>query len=145
MIAVTDALHAWMQGRQWDHFLTLTFGTATSVSTAERQFANGYVRHLERATQCRVDYFGTIERGTTTNRVHVHVVMAGTGGLSVRGLRSAWKRGHADVAIYDPTRNAVRYICKHLDNTADLLIRDLRRTIDSGASGATRESAHVHR
>ena len=124
---LADAYAEWMKARHWDHFATLTFKAEHSPRSVEQYIGNTFIRHLERVSQQRIDYYGTVERGAINDRPHAHILLAGTEGLSVETIRGSWRRGLASVARYDPTQNGVWYSGKSLAlESTVLLLPDLR-------------------
>jgi hypothetical protein len=124
---ISDSYAEWMKARHWDHFATLTLESELSPRSVEQYIGQTFIRHLERVSQQRVDYYGTVERGAIHDRPHAHILLAGTKALTVDTIRDSWRRGFASVGIYDPTRNGVWYSGKSLalEDTV-LLLRDLR-------------------
>lgn len=124
---LVQAYADWMKVREWHHFVTLTFNAEVSPRSAEQYIGNTFVRHLERVSQQRVDYYGSVERGPMNDRPHAHLLLGGTQGLTSDAIRGSWRRGWASVGRYDPTQNAVWYSGKSLGSeNAVLLLRDLR-------------------
>lgn len=102
--------------REYSLFLTLTFRDDATEHAALRAFAR-YVAYLRRRFG-EFDFVRVLERGTASERLHLHVLIGGIPATpSVRNdLTAAWSRfwGIADVAEFDRTRapNAFRYLLK---------------------------------
>lgn len=104
----------WLEGVDWSHWVTLTFGWKTGVARARRDFEQRWIRRLEQTAQNRVDWFAVYERDDYTP-LHIHALVRGTDHLERRELRRAWGGlGHATVPEFDATRNGVAYMVKQV-------------------------------
>lgn len=101
---------------EWDHYCTLT-SEPTVADRLRREFVNGFVRRLARATQGPVPWFYTLERGAA-GTAHMHALIAGTHRLTLEQVQRAWRLGFAQVRRYDPARGAAYYLTKRLDTAA---------------------------
>jgi hypothetical protein len=125
--ALAEEYAQWMRRRSWDHFATFTFDTIVSSRTAEQYVTNTFIRHLERTTQRRVDYYGSIEMGRENERPHAHILLAGTAATATQDIAARWRRGLSTVEPFDPYRAGVWYVGKGLgDERTILLLRDYR-------------------
>jgi hypothetical protein len=114
---------AWMKDYEWSHKIDLTFRYDAGLNTAEREF-NAFVRRLEQHVRHAVYFFASIELGTAHGRAHIHAILSNTETVSAETIRSMWKVGRSEAAIYDSRRGAIRYAAKDLVRAdASLLIR----------------------
>jgi len=109
----------YLQEFAWDHYLTLTFRESANSARARRELGR-CLRNLARVAQRPVPYFYALEAsGGSREHVHAHVLLAGTGHLSVDRLARSWKHGNTRVLCYDHTRGAAFYVSKEVPIAGD--------------------------
>lgn len=101
--------------------LTLTFRPENNPETlkdARREFRNFIARYDRARTKLglpRTRYIYSLEQGTRTGRIHIHVIL--TGGLLPRDIQRIWGRGYVDKCrplMFDDTgiQGLAKYFCK---------------------------------
>jgi hypothetical protein len=113
----------------WHHFVTATFARHVSAEAAEREVHNRFRRRLEQAAQCRVSYFGAVERGDLNERVHVHLVIYGTREMTPGEVEGQWIAGRSDARVFEGA-NGVWYAAKSLGAMDSHLLLWDRRLVE---------------
>ena len=73
------------------------------------------LRRLERIAQGPLGWFTVSERGAG-GRWHMHILIETSSAVSSGRVEKAWTGGRADVVEYDPSKGAVQYLTKFVDD-----------------------------
>jgi hypothetical protein len=101
-----------IQYRKWHHFFTGTFKNPTSIQGSIAAFKEQFVRRLCWRAGQGISYFCVPEVFADGQSYHIHAILYGTADLRIEQISQAWKCGFSRTTVYDPTREAVRYLVK---------------------------------
>jgi hypothetical protein len=110
-----DAWSAWLRSARWAHFLTFTAERAAPPYALRAEFI-AWERRMNCVAQRALSWFYVVELGPVGGRAHMHVLVAGTAAVPCDRLGTAWQLGDTHVRVYDPARDAARYVTKDLAN-----------------------------
>jgi hypothetical protein len=119
----------WLRQVPWQVFCTFTFAWSVSDAQGERVFAT-FVDRMERTLRCPLTYVRGDELrfsgcGKPAAPRHYHVLLAAERNLEPSWVGSMWTAlagervngAAAHVREYDPTRNAIAYTLKLINQT----------------------------
>ena len=109
---------AHLEASEWSHLVTLTTRFAYSADSLLRLFRERFVRRLTRMAQRSVIHFVVAGR-THDGREHLHALLMGTEGLSIRQLERAWPEGFTRIERFDPVKRGAAYVVKGLGDECD--------------------------
>lgn len=127
----------WLGNLPWDHYATLTFDgksdrarkeaklTGRSKRTPEekaiqigpdaaRGMFSYWVRRLTQDAGLPLFWFVVLEDGALLGRIHIHCLIGNTRELLIETLSARWKFGFSRISLYDPERDAKRYVTKYV-------------------------------
>jgi hypothetical protein len=98
-------------------FVALTFRNSLSNRTCNRIFLD-WIAELEKLDGKQIQWGRMIERGGTTGRLHIHVLIEGTPHISMQTAKALWEQlaGTAIIGEYDPERRGVEYMLKDMED-----------------------------
>lgn len=104
----------WLRTFRWDWWVTGTWATPLGDPLTAVRIATQWLTRAGPSAYAAVG----VQRGPLADRLHVHLVVGGTGTrpLMATRLRRSWvKKGHLLVARYTPTRGAIEYLVAQAD------------------------------
>lgn len=107
-----EELASWLGDRPWEYFVTLTHRYPGDGARAIQAWA----KKVEKKTGKPMQFAWFTER-SASGFVHHHALVHCSGAGSVRALRNAWRNGHSDAEVYDPSRGAAYYVGKGYGTT----------------------------
>jgi len=113
--SLKDTWSEWLNGYNWDWWVTLTFRDKVITKTANRKW-NRWLRGLENELNDELGYFRVTELQKRRQVLHFHALMLNMQGLRRLTWMDEWNRiaGYARIYPYDKTRGAHYYLCKYI-------------------------------
>lgn len=102
----------WLEGKPWDHYVTLTFASPMSVEGSKKGFKR-WIRSLEHQLGRATEWFMVLE-ATAVGVPHLHALVHGTSPLAIDTMRTRWGHGFTKIRHYKPGCGAAFYISKSL-------------------------------
>jgi hypothetical protein len=109
------ALGMFISTREWHHFVTLTVDRGAAPDRLVKLYHSYFIRRLAFAARQRINHFYAVELDRRTGKfAHVHALLHGTAGLTVRDMRRLWPFGFTDLSRYDQRQRGAHYVVKGL-------------------------------
>jgi len=124
LLRLRRAWTEFLERYEWNHVGTLTTDRIELSQRAfQRRFLDQYTRVLARRAQRALHWCAVVEGDPIKDRrTHLHFVIGGTAGLTIRHMEAAWSLGQSKILLFDDTRGGLAYLTKSLPVDSDGLI-----------------------